>query len=223
MPSVYYPDLLPTEKLLILSGEEFHHLVRVTRTRVGDLVKLNSGNGLLAIARVTEISKRDAKLEIDEWMESKPFPAPFAIAFALLKNRHDELLVEKCTELGAGVFYPLLCDFSVRKAGSDKRLERIILAAIKQCDNPFLPSLEEPRELKEALSMVSAAGYSPIICSELRPDQWLDHLKLPATVKPCFFIGPEGGWSSDELSLFEQTAMPSISIGNLITRAETAV
>jgi len=189
---------------------------------VGDFVKLNSGNGLLAKARVTDISKREAKLEIIEMMESMPFPSPFAIAFALLKNRHDELLVEKCTELGAGQFYPLLCDFSIRKAGSDGRLERIALAAIKQCDNPYLPSLEKPRELKVALQTTREAGYTPILCSELKPDQWLDDLKLPSKTPPCFLIGPEGGWSAEEIKLFEQQEVPSISIGYLITRAETA-
>lgn len=222
MPSVYFPNLASSDRILILSGEEFHHLARVARVRVGDVVMLNSGKGMLARARVMEIGKREAKLEIDELMANMQFPAPYAIAFSLLKNRHDELLVEKCTELGAGQFFPMVCDFSIRKSANDSRLERIALAAIKQCDNPILPVLEQPTELKAVLVEAREYGYTPILCSELKPDLWLDDLKLPAETKPCFFIGPEGGWSESEIGLFEKERVASISIGHLITRAETA-
>lgn len=224
MPSIYYPDLRPKQKLLTLSGEEFHHMVRVARTRVGDSVKLNSGSGLMATARVLEIGKKEARLEVLETLEQSSFPSPFAIAFSLLKNKHDELLVEKCTELGAGHFFPLVGDFTVRKGNTESqgRLERIALAAIKQCDNPILPTLEKQRDLANGLKRVRELGYMPVLCSELRPDMWISDIELTEDTRPCFFIGPEGGWSEAELKLFQEEGITQISIGHLITRAETA-
>lgn len=199
-------------------------MVRVARTRVGDIVKINSGTGLMALARVLEIGKKEARLELLEISDQAVFPAPYAVAFAFLKNKHDELLVEKCTELGVELFLPFVSDHTVRKGSSDSqsRFERIALAAIKQCDNPYLPRLEKPLNLASAMKRSQDLGYVPILCSELKPDQWLSDLELSVDARPCFFIGPEGGWSEGELKLFEAEGITQISIGYLITRAETA-
>ena len=199
-------------------------MVRVARTRVGDTVKINSGTGLMALARVLEICKKEARLELLEISDQAVFPVPYAVAFALLKNKHDELLVEKCTELGAELFLPFVSDHTVRRGSADSqsRFERIALAAIKQCDNPYLPKLEKPTDLASALKRSNDLGYVPILCSELKPDQWLTDIELPEATRPCFFIGPEGGWSEEELNLFEAEGVAKISIGYLITRAETA-
>jgi len=224
MPSVFFPDLKSNDKLLALSGEEFHHLVRVSRTRVNDVIRLNSGDGSLAEAKVIEIGKREAILELISIRKQIEFPAPFAIAFALLKNRHDEFLVEKCTELGVERFFPLVSEFTIRKSGAEgiRRLERVALAAIKQCDNPILPRLELPQTPAMAIKRAGEMGYRPILCSELLPGQWLSDMDLSPSSKPCFFIGPEGGWSEKELSLFQVEGLPQVSIAYLITRAETA-
>lgn len=224
MPSIYYPELNHLSAHVVLDGEEYHHLTRVTRARTGDEILLNSGSGIMARARILGIDKLTARLEVLSLQTNLAFPAPFAIAFALLKNRHDELLVEKCTELGAGQFFPLISQYTVRKASSESkgRFERIVLAAIKQCDNPILPVFTEPQSPAKALQSVIESGYTPILCSELKPDQWLKDLALQPEAKPCFFIGPEGGWSMQEIRLFAEANIPQVSIGHLVMRAETA-
>ncbi|MFA5510278.1 MAG: RsmE family RNA methyltransferase [Candidatus Cloacimonadaceae bacterium] len=224
MPSSYYPDLNITDQLLTLSGEEFHHLVRVTRAREGSIITLNSGKGSLATARVVSIDSKQARLELVSIQEGMHFPIPYAIAFALLKNRHDELLVEKCTELGAGRFFPLLSRFTIRKGSHAgiTRFERIALAAIKQCDNPILPTISPIQSLKEGLRMIQEEGYRPILCSEDKPKLWLSDLGISPDDRPCFIIGPEGGWSDEEKQLFTELNIDQISIGYLVSRAETA-
>lgn len=222
MPSCYLPGLSASVGQVTLSGEEFHHLIRVRRLRVGEHITLNNGRGLLAKAELREITKQTALLELKSCQEAASRTLPYAIAFALLKNKHDELLVEKCTELGAAQFYPLVTDFGVRNEGKNTqtRLLRIAISAIKQCDNPFLPAVADPLPLGKALERIVADGYQPIVCSELRPDHWLRDMEF--SIPPCFMIGPEGGWSAGELQLFASAAYPSVSISRLITRAETA-
>lgn len=228
MPSLYYPELNDayrrSEGKLQIIAEEYHHLVRVRHARVGEVVKLNSGAGVMAQARITEIKKQHAILEVLDYQEQPPFIAPYAIAFALLKNRHDELLVEKCTELGVGEFFPFSTEFSVRKAGSGTmdRFRKIALAAIKQCDNPYLPKVHEPLNLESAIEEMSQLGYHPVLCSERRPDAWLASLRMASDAKPCFIIGPEGGFSASEFALLEGMGVAEISLGTLVTRAETA-
>ena len=222
MPSIYLPELSSDKKNVIIEGQEFHHLINVRRTGIGDTVKLNSGSGLIAEGKVTEVNKDLAVIEIIK-IEKFLFPErPFAIAFALLKNRNDELVIEKCTELGITAFYPLLTDYSVRASSKNivSRLDRMALSAIKRGDKPWWPGINEPLALKEAVKKILAEDWIPVLCSEQRPAPKISD--LPNNIKPCFIIGPEGGFSEEEFSFFEQQDILSISVCRNITRAETA-
>ena len=219
MPSIYHPQL---NEDFCISGPEYHHLSRVLRVKIGDQILLNDGKGSLAKAIIRDIDKKCVRFELLEPVVYQEPASSFAIAFSLLKNKHDELIVEKCTELGCLEFYPFISSYSVRKGEDISRFERIALSAIKQCDNPWLPHVNPVYTLKEAIKQTKKQGYTPIFCSEHRPDTWLSDLKLPANAKPCFFIGPEGGFSEEELLYIEQEELNQISISKLILRAETA-
>jgi 16S rRNA (uracil1498-N3)-methyltransferase len=224
MPCFYLPGIegLPVGSKVRMEGEEFHHLVHVAHRRTQDAVRLNSGMGTLAWADLQEINRSFAVLDMTD---VEMFPADYkgyAIAFSLLKNRNDEMIVEKCTELGAKAFFPLQTSFSVRQAAGNtiERFERIALAAIKQCDNPWLPSINMVLSLDEGLEAIKEAGYDPVLCSERRPDVWLADLNWEKYSRPCFLIGPEGGWSGEEFKALD--GLPEITFSHLITRAETA-
>lgn len=103
MPSVYHPQLNDNN---CISGQEYHHLSRVLRVKPDDVILLNDGKGSLAKAIVKEIDKKCVRFELLEESTYHEPVSPFAIAFSLLKNKHDELIVEKCTELGCTEFYP---------------------------------------------------------------------------------------------------------------------
>lgn len=223
MPSYYVQglDKLKPGDSVQLEGEEYHHL-RVTKRRSKELLLLNSGSGYLATA---ELTGKFGKSEVLTILQISAVPPPlhsFSIAFALLRNRNDELLVEKCTELGAAAFFPLITEHSVRQVSANtiQRFAKVSLAAIKQCNNPWLPKIHPALSLAESLREISSQGFTPIVCSEAKPEQWLHHLALDVSCKPCFLIGPEGGWSEDEYRQFGH--LQQISLGNLVTRAETA-
>ncbi len=224
MPSFYLPLLTENTHTAVIEGEEFHHLSRVKRAAIGDVILLNSGKGHLARGQISSLDKHKAVVAIQEYT-FHPAPSPaFAIAFALLKNHHDELLVEKCTELGAQRFFPLDTRYSVRNPGKNTvtRFAKVALAAIKQCDNPWLPVVEQSAPLETALQSCLQQGFTPIVCSERQPGKWLPEGISGSETHPCFFIGPEGGWAEEELRLFENQGVPEISISNLVLRAETA-
>ena len=222
MPSIYVPALRVDKRFLTIESEEFHHLINVKRIGIGEKVKLNNGTGLIAEGKLTEIRKNSAEIEIVKIDEVHYPERHYAIAFALLKNRRDDWLIEKCTELGVSVFYPLLSDYSVRKPSQNtvSRFNQIALSAIKQCDNPWLPVINNPLSLKEALLKIIAESWTPVLCSEQRPKRRISD--LPINIKPCFIIGPEGGFSEIEFAFFAQQNIIQVSLCNLITRAETA-
>lgn len=222
MPSYFVPSLTPETTLVILEGEEYHHLSHVKRISIGQDVKLNNGCGIMAEGRIKAITKRNAEIELVSSTTQETPKTQYAIAFALLKNRNDELLIEKCTELGAGAFFPLITEYSVKTSSFNTltRFEKIALAAIKQCDNLWLPKLHPVQTLEAAIQSMISEGYTPILCSEQRPDSYISY--LDKQIKPCFLIGPEGGFSPSEFTYLNSQKVPSISICHLITRAETA-
>ncbi|MDP3113551.1 MAG: RsmE family RNA methyltransferase [Candidatus Cloacimonadaceae bacterium] len=228
MPSYYCPELNQSKPIMgtriSLAGSEAHHLIKVLHARAGDYIKLNSGSGIFAAAVITTLDKHIVEAELTSFESVKRSLPEYAIAFSLLKNKHDELLLEKCTELGASAFFPFTGVNSVRKGSENAidRFEKIALAAIKQCDNPWLPKVSQALPLKKALEKAIAEGFQPIICSELRPQVWLHHLSFEEIGRPCFVIGPEGGFSIEEYRMFSGSAYQEISLGHLITRAETA-
>ncbi|HHV37417.1 MAG TPA: RsmE family RNA methyltransferase, partial [Candidatus Cloacimonetes bacterium] len=131
MPSYYFPELKKSSSELILDSDEHHHLSRVRRAKIGQIILLNSGNGLLAEAEIIAIDKKESRIKILDVKEIALLEPGFSIAFSLLKNQHDELIIEKCTELGAREFFPLICENTVRTAGKNTlaRFEKTALAA----------------------------------------------------------------------------------------------
>ncbi len=222
MPSFYCPELTEYLKQTILTGDEFHHLTHVLRHKQGDTVKLNSGKGNIARGTIVSIDKKQAVIDINEIQFTKPNSIPFAIAFSLLRNKNDEWLVEKVTELGVKDLFPITTQFSVRNPSINtlSRFRNAALSAIKQCDNPYLPRISEVLALKKAILYIKEKGYTPVVASENVPDMWLDNLK--SNVSYCVIIGPEGGFSPDEFIFLKNLGVEEITLSNLILRAETA-
>jgi len=222
MPSFYLPELKINSTNITISGDEYHHIVNVYRHRIGDELWLNSGSGILAKALISQIGKRELRCEVIEPVEYKRPEPRLALAFSLLKGKHDEFIIEKATELGTAEFFPITTEYSVRKAAPNtiSRYQKTALAAIKQCDNPYLPEVHPVHSLRDVIYLCKSMGYKVMAASERRPERtFLQHQPLVCT---CFLIGPEGGWSKAELEQFDQSEVVEISLSPLILRAETA-
>ncbi len=225
MPCFYTPQLDDQTKLLEIDGDEFHHLIHVFRKKTGDEIILTNGKGLLAKAEIVEVTKKKiitaiTKTEFKE--KSKP---SIAMGFSLLRNKNDEIIIEKLTELGVKDFYPLITEFSVRKPSDNTvvKFEKTAIAAIKQCDNAWLPEIHDPLVLQKALLKIVKDGYTPVIASERQLASFIHDLTedvLQGNI--CLIIGPEGGFSDAEQECFTQMDFLLISLGNHILRAETA-
>jgi len=224
MPSFYVPRLTLNTEQIRIEGEEFHHLSRVARHRVGDEVILNSGQGLTAQARIREMDSGSALLQIHTCQSKPPIAPRLAMAFSLLQNKHDEWIVEKATELGCISFYPFTSRRTVRQASANARIrfEKTALAAIKQCDNPYLPKINEIYPIEQAIAILRSDGFDPVILSERCPEHWLDDELLDLRGDIGFVVGPEGGFSEEEFTAFERLQIASVRVSPLVLRAETA-
>lgn len=210
----FYMDA-PLTGTLSLEGPEFHHLAHVMRNRVGDSIELVNGKGGLAAAKVTAIGKHSATLAILS-ATSTPVPAPrIVLGIPLMRPSKLELVVEKCTELGADAFWFFAADHSEKEELSSNQIERlshIAISAMKQCGRLDLPHIQISPRLQDLLH--SDAVY---FFGDTRPQA----KKITAQEKVVFITGPEKGFSEKELQLLDQKGT-GVKLHRNILRAETA-
>ena len=225
MPCFYTPNLKNTDTEISISGEEFHHIKNVFRKNIGDEILLTSGNGLLAEAEIMDISKNEISLSVLKIIEEKISEPKIAIAFSLLKNKHDNLVIEKLTELGVKEFFPIVTVRTIRKPSINTRekFEKVAISAIKQCDNAFLPVVHKARNIAEFIGNIKDSEFTPIIALEKENQKSLPEIiKFLDKKSVCIIIGPEGGFADKEIEYFSQKQIQTFSLGNHILRAETA-
>jgi len=225
MPGFYTPNLKREDKIFQISGEEFHHLIHVRRRGVGDHITLTNGSGLLGEGIISEITKKNAIVDITKIKEVRNSLPRIAVAFSLLKSKNDLLIIEKLTELGVREFFPMITERSVRKISSNTvdKFRKVSIAAIKQCDNAYLPEINEPLEMIKVLKFISRSGFIPLVAMEagdrMDPEQVFKHI---SDQDHCLVIGPEGGFSPAEIQYINENDIICTTLGNHILRAETA-
>jgi 16S rRNA (uracil1498-N3)-methyltransferase len=187
-----------------------HHLERVLRLRPGDEITVADGVGRWRRCGLGPVLEPRGPVEVD----ARPHP-PIAVAFALTKGERPELAVQKVTELGADVIVPFLAARSVvrwtpeQAAAHAERWRRVARAAASQCRRTWLPVVEDVRTFAALLERPGAAVAHPGGTALS-----LDHALV--------LVGPEGGWSREELDAVAAAGLPRVGLGPHVLRAETA-
>lgn len=194
---------------------EAHHIRNVLRGRPGDSFEAVSAERRLFTATLEEEGRAVVAEE-----KSVPDMRGDGITLyqAVPKGRHMDLVVEKATELGVERIMPLITDRGVVDAGSNKfdRWRRLAEAAARQSLQLRVPPVEEPVSFSEALD---ADGDRVLLHNgEDLPDLEDSIARLQASL----FVGPEGGWSEQELELAEEAGLIFAGLGPYRLRSETA-
>ena len=201
-----------------LVGDEARHLVRVMRCRVGDEVVAFDGRGTSWRARVASIGRDEAVLDLGAAVvEAATRDAPLTLAVALPKGDRQKWLVEKLTELGVPRLVPLVTTRGVAEAtpAAVERLGRSVIEACKQCGRDTLMAIAEPRTVAEVVAAHRAMGG--IVVAE-RGGAPLAGFDRPVVA----LVGPEGGFTAEELAAVEAAGGRRVSLGPHVLRIETA-
>jgi len=212
-----------------LPEDEARHAVRVLRLEAGDEVWLMDGRGSFYRSRLTAASNHHCCYEL---LEAMPQPAAWQghlhLAMAPTKlNERTEWMAEKATEIGLDELTFLNCQFSERRSIKTERIEKIIVAAMKQSHKATLPVLHEMtpfdhfiRTEREGDCFICHCYDSSDIGEESRKPHLMDVLRpgIPTTV----LVGPEGDFSIDEVRMAESFGYRSVTLGRSRLRTETA-
>jgi 16S rRNA (uracil1498-N3)-methyltransferase len=215
-----------TDTTASLTGDQAVHLARVLRAEVGQVYDIVA-NGFLHRAEIVAVSDKEVTFALHEELEADA-ALPLHLVLAVFKFDHFEWAVEKATELGVVRISPVLARRTEKHLAlaAPKRAERwrrIALEASKQSRRTDVPEIAEPVSLKLALEREASAVR--ILLSETEQTTTLaEALVSSKSVLSgvAVAIGPEGGWTPEEMALFTQHEWRHVTLGPRILRAETA-
>lgn len=206
-----------------LNRQESHHAAGVLRIREGDAVIVFDGLGHRAEAAVVASGRAAVRVRVDGIHFEERRPPELTIATALPKGKRWQSLVEKCTELGVDRIIPVLSERSVVKGEGDAdKWRRWAVEAAKQSRRVWLPEVAEPLRLMDVLAM--AEREEALVLTADRggepPSSFREELAGARSV--VALVGPEGGYSDEELEYCRDRGARGICLSPFILRIETA-
>jgi len=223
------PDHFTDQEVTIV-GDDVHHIVNVMRAREGEEIFVSDGAGRSARARLVYLSAKEARATVLEVLtEQRELPIRVTIGQGLPKGEKMEWILQKGTELGAYSFFPFSSERTIVKLDAKKeakKLERwrkIVKEAAEQSHRSVLPQLPAPVSFREALE----AGRPYTRCAIAYEKEGGTSLHevltdMQADDSLLVLIGPEGGFSPQEVAQAEAKGFLSVSLGPRILRTETA-
>lgn len=221
MQLFYNPNIDEITENFSFDKEESKHIIKVLRKKDSDILFVTNGSGYLFETEITLASDSKCTVKVLSF-EKKPAPKfhlHLAVAPTKMNDRYEWFL-EKATEIGISEITPIICDRSERKVIKNDRFDKIILTAMKQANELYLPKLNEAITFKEFLKHKNEGLQLIAHCEET------DKKTLKSVLKPnesvTLLIGPEGDFSEKEIALALENKYVPVSLGNTRLRTETA-
>jgi len=216
----FYTDDALKQGDFVLTGPEAHHLANVRRLQPGETVLLFNGDGCEYPATITAVGKRDVQLQVANGIAiGRESATRVHIGSAMPKGDRADFLIEKLTELGVTEFTPLLTARAIvqPKPAIVEKLQRAVIESSKQCARNVLMQIHPPRSLPQWLRQPGWPTTKWILHpggEELAPAA--DAAEIVAA------IGPEGGFTDEEVANAVDAGFVCQSLGPRILRVETA-
>ena len=227
MHTCFHPEI--EEGVVCLNDQEAVHVARVLRMKPGDCVRLIDGKGISAIGTLTDVGRQKVLLSIDEMTRHGDRPAGLVLVVSPTKsNDRFEWLLEKATELGVEAIVPIWTSRSIRRIDKHERWAKVIVAATKQSERVWMPTLHEACRVEQLLQLHPELLKRPGAVAHCMDSMdgltdrtaWRDWQRDKASA--WIAVGPEGDFTAEEVrALISQEAIP-VHLGTLRLRTETA-
>jgi|SRR5208282_742222 len=214
-----------------LVGDHAAHLARVLRAEVGQKFDIAAGEevrrGTITFVSYDRVEfALDAKPYRPRRLKSSADPK-ITLVLAVFKFDRMEWAIEKCTEIGVARIIPVIARRSdthlvAAAAKRHERWQRIARQAAEQSRRETPPEIANPLKLKALAEDIISAEVDRIVLAESEADASLGDVLRPLSTEVALAVGPEGGWTGEELAWFYETGWKAASLGNTILRTETA-
>ena len=215
--NLFYSNFNESQDEIVVNENDSKHIIKSYRKSIGDIIKFTNGDGLLVEAKITEKGKK-IKAKILNVLKIKRDKVSIHIAISPLKNpSRIEWFVEKATEIGVKQITPIITKHSEKKRLNYERLERIAISSLKQSNQFFKPQINQIENFSDFI----INNKEQKIMANLKTKNVLKK-DLIVSDKLCLIIGPEGGFSDDEIQEAKKNKISEVSFGENRLRSETA-
>ncbi len=213
-----------SERLTIKDEAFIHQLKRVFRYEIGDRVVLFDGSGLEYVASIEMIARSELVFCIESSKKGLIPKREISLCFSLVKKDNNDWIIQKATELGVLHIYPIVSERSEKKDLNLERAEKIAIEASEQSGWSVIPIVHPVSDIQTVLE--STKEQQKIVFDTHTENLVSQTASVSISEKNqpiIIFIGPEGGWSDQELALFKASGFTFDTLGLSVLRAETAV
>jgi len=214
-------DLITTD--VILDEDTSKHIVQVLRMKNGEQLQLTNGKGNLFTAEITDDNRKKCAVSIIQKTEIISPKSKITIAISLIKNTtRFEWFLEKATEIGVSEIIPLICERTEKTAFKFERMKSILVSAMLQSQQTWLPVLHEPVKFTSLLKQSKQEQKFIAHCEDENNKQPLTNKLINGLANKLIFIGPEGDFTTKEIELALQNNFIPVALGDTRLRTETA-
>ena len=216
------------ESLFELGRDEAAHC-RVRRIAVGTRIALTDGRGLGADAVVCYVGRKSVRVELERVFETSDDRVPVELVCSIIKRERMNWAISKAAEAGVRRIHPVYSRYSVVSQNSRRdiarveRWKKLCVEALKQSGGNFVTFVSHPVSLENLLDSMDSASSGVVLARDAGMSMnsaWHQQgRRLPLVV----FIGPEGGFSTEELEMFREKGFSEASLCRRILRSETSV
>ncbi len=223
LPFFYKADINASNTTVVLDEDASKHIVQVLRMQNGEQLQLTDGKGNLFTVEITDNNRKKCLVKIVQKSEIQNWQSKITIAISLLKNNtRFEWFLEKATEIGVNEIIPLICERTEKTAFKFERMKSILVSAMLQSQQCWLPVLHEPVKLANLqISTWETAEKFIAHCEDENNKQPLFAHHSPL-INKLILIGPEGDFTQQEIKWALQNNFTPVSLGNTRLRTETA-
>ena len=213
-----FPDKQPT---FTLNEDTSKHIIQVLRMKSGEQLQLTNGKGEIVTVEIIAEHKKAAEVKVLSTSNIPPRTSNITIAISLIKNTNRfEWFLEKATEIGVAEIIPLICERTEKQNFRYDRMKNILISAMLQSQQAWLPLLHQPTKFSEAIKNSSQQNKFIAHCIEGEKKSFHQHISTSA--HQLIFIGPEGDFTKQEIGMAIANNFIPVSLGDTRLRTETA-
>jgi 16S rRNA (uracil1498-N3)-methyltransferase len=219
----FYIEEITAKDNLVLNEETSKHVVQVLRMQNREQLQLTNGKGNLFTAEIIDNNRKRCAVKIVQTSNFKPQTSNITIAISLIKNANRfEWFLEKAAEIGITEIIPLICTRTEKQHFRHDRMQGILISAMLQSQQNFLPVLHEPVKFNEVISKATQEQKMIAHCEDENNKVQLTSKLLNPSSSKLILIGPEGDFTKEEIQQALQNNFTPVALGNTRLRTETA-
>jgi 16S rRNA (uracil1498-N3)-methyltransferase len=221
-PFFFSEEISLSESYISLNEETSKHIVHVLRMKIGEELLLTDGRGNLLTCKISDAHKKKCVVNVQESRHKVQVAKKISIAISLLKNANRfEWFLEKATELGIAEIIPAICMRTEKQHFRYDRMKNILISAMLQSQQVWLPSLNEPLPIKEIILHAHQSQKFIAHCMNGAKVSLSDAIDT-STYSQIVLIGPEGDFTKEEIDIAFKNHFVSVALGDTRLRTETA-